>query len=151
MSEWTFITYSASETEQLGKRIGKLLTAGQIVTLEGDLGAGKTTLTKGLAKGVAVQDIVNSPTFTIIKEYEGRVPFYHMDVYRLEGTDEDLGFEEYFASDGITVIEWASMIADYLPPHYLMIRLTLQANDARKIELVPFGNEYVQLCKELKK
>ena len=87
-----------------------------MITLDGDLGAGKTTFTKGIAEGLGVKRTVNSPTFTIIKEYEGEsFPFYHMDVYRLENSDEDIGFDEYFNSDGVTVVEWATFIEEFLP------------------------------------
>lgn len=142
-------TASPEETEQLGEKVAGYLNPGDVLTLEGDLGAGKTTFTKGLAKGLGIKRVVNSPTFTIIKEYDGRMPLYHMDVYRLEESDEDLGFDEYFSGEGVTVVEWASFIQDMLPENYLSIRITLLNNQKRSFKLIPHGKRYVQLCEEL--
>ena len=121
MLEWT--TASTEETMLFAEALAKQLEPGTTLTLEGDLGAGKTTFTKGLAKGLGVKRVVNSPTFTIIKEYVGEAyPLYHMDVYRLdEESEEDLGFDDYFFGDGVTVVEWASRIQDSLPPDRLEI------------------------------
>ena len=108
MTEWTITTTSPEETMDLAARLGQLVQVGDVITLEGDLGAGKTSFAKGFAIGLGVTRVVNSPTFTIIKEYNGRIPLYHMDVYRLEDETEDLGLDEYFYGDGVSVIEWAS-------------------------------------------
>lgn len=94
------------------EKLGSLLQPGDVLALEGDLGAGKTTFTKGLAKGLDIKRNVNSPTFTIIKEYHGRLPLYHMDVYRVEDSFEDLGFDEYFDGNGVTVVEWAHLVKE---------------------------------------
>lgn len=104
--EW--ISTSVKETQQMAERLARYLKPGDVLALDGDLGAGKTNFTQGLARGLGVTAVVNSPTFTIIKEYSGRYPLYHMDVYRLEDEWEDLGFDEYFYGDGITVVEWPS-------------------------------------------
>jgi len=120
-----------------------------VIILEGDLGAGKTTFTKGLAKGLGVKRVVNSPTFNIIKEYKGRLPLYHMDVYRLAESEEDLGFDEYFYGEGITVVEWAHLIEAYLPNEKLQISLFHAGDDTRKIVLEPVGDRYIRLCEEL--
>ncbi|PWA06339.1 tRNA (adenosine(37)-N6)-threonylcarbamoyltransferase complex ATPase subunit type 1 TsaE [Pueribacillus theae] len=149
MNHFLLKTSSPEETEQLGEKMAGYLNPGDVLTLEGDLGAGKTTFTKGLAKGLGIKRVVNSPTFTIIKEYDGRMPLYHMDVYRLEESDEDLGFDEYFAGEGVTVVEWASFIQDMLPENYLSIRITLLNDQKRSFELIPHGKRYVQLCEEL--
>ncbi|WLR51068.1 tRNA (adenosine(37)-N6)-threonylcarbamoyltransferase complex ATPase subunit type 1 TsaE [Bacillus tianshenii] len=149
MEIYEFETTSPEETKQIAERLAALLLPGDVLTLEGDLGAGKTTFTKGLAKGLGVKRTVNSPTFTIIKEYQGRMPFYHMDVYRLENSDEDLGFEEYFFGEGVTVVEWAQFIADELPEQYLEIVVHHTGDDQRKITCKPHGERYVQVCKEL--
>ena len=106
--EWS--SHSAEDTANFSKHLATLLQPGDVITLEGDLGAGKTAFTKGLALGLGVQRNVNSPTFTIIKEYQGTMPLYHMDVYRLEDSYEDLGFDEYFEGNGVTVVEWAHLI-----------------------------------------
>ena len=125
------------------------LQPGDVITLEGDLGAGKTAFTKGLAVGLGIQKNVNSPTFTIIKEYQGNMPLYHMDVYRLEDSYEDLGFDEYFHGNGVTVIEWAHLIEEQLPNERLNIYIYHQGNDSRKLVIKPMGKRYEQLCKEI--
>ncbi|HET7628911.1 MAG TPA: tRNA (adenosine(37)-N6)-threonylcarbamoyltransferase complex ATPase subunit type 1 TsaE [Bacillales bacterium] len=143
-------THSENETFRLGERLAKRLKPGDLITLSGDLGAGKTTFTKGLAAGLGINRTVNSPTFTIIKEYEGRLPLYHMDVYRLEDGDEDLGFEEYFDGDGVTVVEWAERIADWLPEERLEVSIEhASGEDERRIAMIPAGPRYDALCKEL--
>ena len=119
-------TNSASETLALGEKLGKAAKPGQIYTLNGDLGVGKTVLTQGFAKGLGITEAVNSPTFTIIQEYtEGRLPFYHFDVYRIGDVSEmdEIGYEDYFYGNGICFIEWADLIEDILPEHYTEIRI----------------------------
>ena len=108
---------SPKETENIAKAFAKNLKPGDVVTLDGDLGAGKTAFTQGLAKGLGVEDYVSSPTFTIVNCYEGKYPLYHFDVYRIEDSDEmyEIGFDEYVGTDGIAVIEWAEKIKDILP------------------------------------
>jgi len=140
---------NVEETISFAERIGLLLKAGDVITLEGDLGAGKTTFTKGIAKGLGIAKTVNSPTFTIIKEYQGKLPLYHMDVYRLKDSEEDLGFEEYFEGEGVTVVEWAHLIEDQLPIEFLQIQLFYDDTSGRKIVLSPKGSRYMQLCKEI--
>ncbi|WP_101844958.1 tRNA (adenosine(37)-N6)-threonylcarbamoyltransferase complex ATPase subunit type 1 TsaE [Halobacillus sp. Marseille-P3879] len=142
-------THSEEETKEFAEQLGRLLTAGDVLTLEGGLGAGKTTFTKGLAQGLGVKRTVNSPTFTIIKEYMGRLPFYHMDVYRLEESDEDLGFEEFFHSEGVTVVEWSQFIEDYLPEERLDIVITQVSETSRTISVTPRSPHFEQVCKEL--
>lgn len=130
-------------------RLAKLLKPNDVLALEGDLGAGKTTFTKGLAQGLEVKKTVNSPTFTIIKEYNGIMPLYHMDVYRLEDSYEDLGFDEYFEGGGVTVVEWAHIIEEQLPEELLNIRIKHGENDTRTIIVEPKGKRYEDICKEL--
>ncbi len=149
MDRFELVSQSSEETMNFAYRLGEKLQARDVLTLEGDLGAGKTTFTKGLAKGLGVTRNVNSPTFTIIKEYQGRIPLYHMDVYRLGESEEDLGFDEYFEGDGVTVIEWAELIKEMLPEDRLIIHLYHQGDFSRKIVLEPIGERYIQLCKEL--
>ncbi|MFS0645788.1 tRNA (adenosine(37)-N6)-threonylcarbamoyltransferase complex ATPase subunit type 1 TsaE [Siminovitchia sp. 179-K 8D1 HS] len=136
------------KTFAIGEKLGRLLEAGDVILLEGGLGAGKTTFTKGLAAGLGVRKTVNSPTFTIIKEYEGRLPLYHMDVYRLEDSFEDLGFDEYFDGDGVTVVEWARFIKEQLPQERLAVELHHLDGQNRKIVFKPCGSRYEALCKE---
>lgn len=114
------------ETERLGMKLAKVLKPGSVVALCGDLGAGKTTLTKAIAKGLGITSLVTSPTFTIIHEYkEGRLPFYHFDVYRLDDEEElhELGYEEYFYGDGVSVVEWADRVEGCLPKDAIRIKI----------------------------
>ncbi|WP_058306287.1 tRNA (adenosine(37)-N6)-threonylcarbamoyltransferase complex ATPase subunit type 1 TsaE [Gracilibacillus massiliensis] len=149
MSEYIFETYTEEETRRLANKLALLIRPGDVITLEGDLGAGKTTFTKGLGAGLGVRRTINSPTFTIVKEYIGEIPLYHMDVYRLENSEEDIGFEEYFNGDGITVIEWATFIEDYLPEERLTIQIKRLDEHKRAIIFKPIGSYFEEICKEL--
>ncbi len=140
-----FKTTSVEATQAIAHKIGELLMPGMILTLEGDLGAGKTTFTKGLAKGLGVSRNVNSPTFTIIKEYEGRMPLYHMDVYRLENGAEEMGLDDYLFGEGVCVIEWASMVEDLLPKERMDIKIYREGEMARRIEVTSTGAEYEKI------
>lgn len=149
MSKFEFIAKEPKETIEFAKRLAEKLQAGDVIALEGDLGAGKTTFTKGLADGLEIRKTVNSPTFTIIKEYHGRLPLYHMDVYRVEDSFEDLGFDEYFEGNGVTVVEWAHLIKEQLPENLLTIYLYHEEEQSRKLVIEPVGPRYVALCKEI--
>jgi tRNA threonylcarbamoyladenosine biosynthesis protein TsaE len=149
MNQFEIITTSPEETGQFAEKLAGHLNPGAVLTLEGDLGAGKTTFTKGLAKGLGVTKTVNSPTFTIIKEYRGRLPLYHMDVYRLDDSFEDLGFDEYFEGEGVTVVEWAHLIQDQLPEELLSLSIYREGDSTRRIVLKPYGDRYSELCKEI--
>lgn len=119
-------SFSEQETYKLGFDMGKAAAAGQVYTLLGDLGTGKTVFTKGLAKGLGVEEPVSSPTFTIVQVYEeGRLPFYHFDVYRIGDVEEmdEIGYEDYIYGKGVSLIEWADLIEDILPEHYTQIKL----------------------------
>ena len=119
-------TYSAEETAALGERLGQKAQPGEVYTLLGDLGVGKTVLTQGIAKGLQIKEPVSSPTFTIVQIYEdGRLPFYHFDVYRIADIEEmdEIGYEDYFYGDGVTLIEWANLIEELLPPSYHRITI----------------------------
>ena len=134
-----FHTTSLEETEALGEQIGRALEPETVVALFGELGAGKTTLTKGIARGLGVPDLVHSPTFTLIHEHKGRFPVYHIDLYRLEsGQLIDLGYEEYVYGQGVTIIEWAERAGDLLPPDRLDIRISGQ-DDQRTLDLTATG------------
>lgn len=126
-------TDSEEETRKLAEMLGSKISNPILITLEGDLGVGKTTFTKGLGKGLGVKRVITSPTFTIIKEYMGRMPLYHIDAYRLEFSEEDLGIEEYILSKAVTVIEWAKFIEDILPQNKLAIQINYIANGTREI------------------
>ncbi len=119
-------TFSAGETFALGQKIGRTAKAGEVYTLIGDLGVGKTVFTQGVADGLGIKEQVNSPTFTIMQVYEeGRIPFYHFDVYRIGDVEEmaEIGYEDYFYGDGVCMIEWADLVEDILPPVYTQITI----------------------------
>ena len=148
------VVTSAEQTKQVAQKLAALLQAQDLLLLAGDLGAGKTTFTKGLALGLGIKRNIKSPTFTLIREYkEGRLPLYHMDVYRLEdGGAEDLGLEEYFNGDGVSVVEWASFIPEEIPDSYLEIKLNKDDQDDNKryIDFVAQGKRYEELLAQLK-
>ena len=119
-------TNSARETFELGKRLGEQARAGQIYTLVGDLGVGKTVFTQGMARGLGITEAVSSPTFTIVQEYqEGRLPFYHFDVYRIGDIEEmeEIGYDDYFFGEGVCMIEWADLIGELLPDHVIRVKI----------------------------
>ncbi|NMB28243.1 MAG: tRNA (adenosine(37)-N6)-threonylcarbamoyltransferase complex ATPase subunit type 1 TsaE [Tissierellia bacterium] len=141
------------DTEEFGERLGSLLQGGDVLSLIGDLGAGKTTLTKSIGKGLGVEDYITSPTFTLINEYKGRVWVYHFDVYRLEDEEDllDLGYEDYFYSNGVTIIEWADKIKNILPENRIDIKIEKgkKLDDDRIITLSGKGKRYEKIVKEL--
>lgn len=149
--EYIKMIASLEETEQFAYKLADLLEAQDTITLEGDLGAGKTTFTKALAKGLGITRTVNSPTFTILKQYEGRLPLNHLDVYRLGESDEDLGWDELFYGESVTVVEWAHLIAQDLPKDRLGIEILRVGETEREFILKPIGERYERLCEELLK
>ena len=138
LSQCCFTLNTLAETEAFGNRLGELAVAGDVICLDGDLGAGKTALTQAIARGlgVPVDCYVTSPSFSILHEYHGRLPLYHFDFYRLGGSNdvEDLGFEEFFYLSGCTVIEWSTRSADILPTHRLSLDLAITAAAARRVQ-----------------
>jgi len=142
---------SLEETNQLALKLANLLEAQDTITLEGDLGAGKTTFTQYLAKGLGITRTVNSPTFTILKQYEGRLPLNHLDVYRLADSDEDLGWDEIFYGDAVSIVEWAHLIEQDLPAERLAIHIQRVDEKNRRFLLKPIGKRYERLCEELMK
>ena len=146
------ITHSEEETKALAKRLADQLKPGMILLLEGQLGAGKTTFTKGIAEALGISRAVKSPTYTLIKEYtDGKLPLYHMDLYRLEDSeDEDLGLDDYFYGEGITVVEWGSFMKEDLPEEFIAvtIRTSEDLND-RKIILSAQGDQYSEVLERL--
>lgn len=137
-------TNSERETYELGVRMGRDAAAGQVYTLIGDLGVGKTVFTKGLAAGLGIGEPVSSPTFTIVQIYEeGRLPFYHFDVYRIGDVEEmeEIGYEDYIYGDGVSLIEWADLIFEILPEHYTEVKIEKDMEkgfDYRRIELCEY-------------
>jgi tRNA threonylcarbamoyladenosine biosynthesis protein TsaE len=131
-----FISVSAAETKAAGARLAEKIQAGDVIALVGDLGAGKTQFVKGLAKGLGSEEMVTSPTFTLVHEYQGkRVPIYHFDFYRIESLAalRAIGFDEIVFGDGVSVIEWADRFADAIPPRARWIKFEIVSDDQRRI------------------
>ena len=150
--DYKLTTYSEEETIELAQNIESEKFPNMVICLRGDLGSGKTVFTKGFAKAMEVKEEVTSPTFNIIKEYtSGELPLFHMDVYRLDGNVEDLGIEEYYSKKGVTIIEWADMIPDYLPEERLDIKIknSSEDEDKRIITITPYGTIYEELCEAI--
>jgi tRNA threonylcarbamoyladenosine biosynthesis protein TsaE len=151
---FSIITSSVEQTEEVGRLLGTLLQPGDLVCLYGDLGAGKTHLSYGIALGLEVRDqYITSPTFTFVNEYTGRIPFYHIDLYRLKDPAEleGIGFEEYIDSDGATVIEWAERAEDELPSECLSVYLSDVSVNSREIGFFAEGERYETLLSGLRK
>lgn len=152
---FTLTAKNEEETMWIAAQLAQLLEPKDVILLEGNLGAGKTTFTKGLAKGLGIDTVIKSPTYTLIREYtKGRLPLYHMDVYRLEDVGgDDLGFEEYLYGNGVSVIEWATFIEEELPDAYLTIRLVPSGEffENREITFLPNGERYDALVETLQR
>ena len=136
------LLHNLEETESFAKQIGELAEAGDVLVLTGDLGAGKTTLTKGIALGLGIEQMIKSPTYTIIREYTtGRLPLYHMDIYRVAEGAGDLGLEEYFEGEGLSVVEWGNLLQEDLPVDYLELILKKVAGNSeeRQLQMVAHG------------
>ncbi|CDZ75275.1 tRNA A37 threonylcarbamoyladenosine biosynthesis protein TsaE [ [Peptoniphilus sp. ING2-D1G] len=142
---------NTKETAELGLKLGAFLKAGDVVCLNGDLGSGKTTLTKSIGKGMGVEDYITSPTFTIINEYYSKLNLYHFDTYRLENIEdmEYLGFDEYFYGNGVCVIEWADKIKEFLPEDYLELNIERIDENKRKIIFKAVGKRSEELLDNL--
>ena len=136
-----FESYSAEETYALGKKLGEEAKPGAVYCLSGDLGVGKTVFTKGFAVGLGVTDTVNSPTFTIVQVYQGRMPFYHFDVYRIEEPEEmeEIGYEDYFYGDGACMIEWAELIEELIPADAVKVRISKDLQKGTEYRLITVG------------
>jgi tRNA threonylcarbamoyladenosine biosynthesis protein TsaE len=151
-ASFSYESRSPEDTARLARQLGERAFAGMLITLDGDLGAGKTTFSQAFAAAIGVKEPVNSPTFTLIKEYEGDAfPFYHMDAYRLSLMEaDDLGLDEYFYGDGVTLLEWAERIEPMLPPERLEMRLEVGTENERYFTLYPHGSAYLKLCMALR-
>lgn len=136
-----FESYSAEETYALGKKLGEEAKPGAVYCLSGDLGVGKTVFTKGFAVGLGVTDTVNSPTFTIVQVYQGRMPFYHFDVYRIEEPEEmeEIGYEDYFYGEGACMIEWAELIEELIPADAIKVRICKDLQKGTDYRLITVG------------
>ncbi|CCJ32762.1 MULTISPECIES: tRNA (adenosine(37)-N6)-threonylcarbamoyltransferase complex ATPase subunit type 1 TsaE [Caloramator] len=136
---------SQEMTFEIGLKIAKLLKKGDVISLNGDLGAGKTHLVKGIAKGLEVHEDITSPTFTIVNEYDGKMPLYHFDVYRISDISElyEIGFEEYIYGEGVSVIEWGNLVEELLPDYTIKINIRILDDNTREIEILNFNKELI--------
>ena len=144
--EYKITTRSEMETIEIAQNFESEKFPNMIICLDGELGSGKTVFTKGIANALGIQESITSPTFTIIKEYEGELPLYHMDVYRLDGNTDGIGIEEYFTKGGVVVIEWSDTIKDILPEERLLIKFKVVDENKRVLKLTPYGQKYEELC-----
>ena len=147
--EYKITTKNEEETIELAQNIESEKFPNMVICLRGDLGTGKTVFTKGIAQALGISEVITSPTFNIIKEYDGELPLYHMDVYRLDGKVDDLGLDEYYKKGGIVVIEWADMIEDYLPEERLDISIKAVDEDVRVLKITPHGDKYEEICEAI--
>lgn len=146
------ISHSPEQTQNLGRYLGKLTQSGDVFLLTGNLGSGKTCLTQGIAWGLGVKEYAFSPSFVIVREYHGRLPLYHIDLYRLDRIEEimNLALEEYFFGDGVCVVEWAEKGTDVFPQENLLIKLDYMSPTDRSLALKPGSERYIQLLESLK-
>lgn len=149
--QWVYQSHGIADTEALASALAEQATAGMVIALDGDLGAGKTAFSQKFAWHLGIREVVNSPTFTLIKEYEGRLPLYHMDVYRisLEEADE-LGLDEYFYGAGVSLVEWSSIIPELLPEDHLHVQIETTGPEDRKITLDGYGETYAAMCRQFR-
>lgn len=144
--EYKFTSRSIDDTKELAENIESESFPGMVICLDGELGSGKTVFVKGFAQSLGIKDTITSPTFNLIKEYNsGEMPLYHMDVYRLEGKCDDIGFDDYFNKDAICIIEWSDMICDCLPKERLQIDFKIIDENTRVLILKPYGEKYEDL------
>ena len=151
---FSIVTKNPEATKQAGKNLGQNLSPGSIVALTGELGSGKTTLVQGIGEGLRIRSLIKSPSFVIINEYDGPLPLYHFDLYRLDNAEEILGLgcEEYFYEKrGVVIIEWAKKIKDFLPEEYLEINLKIVNLSKRKISGQAYGASYKEVMKKMEK
>lgn len=137
-----FVTSSPEETVELGKKIGRMLKNGDVIAMQGTLAAGKTTITKGIAAALGIEDTITSPTFCLISEYQGKMPLYHMDVYRLNGAEDfaELGTDDMIYGNGVSIIEWSEKIMTELPRKTILLKITPQEDGTRLIEIDNWQN-----------
>jgi len=152
MNQPEITTNSPGETQEFGARLGKLARPGDVFLLVGKLGAGKTCLTQGIARGLGIKEYAASPSFVVVRELYGRLPLYHMDFYRLDNLEEiaELGLDDYFYGQGVSVVEWAEKGISLLPPEHLLIEMSYVSDTGRRLKLKAKGKRYRQLVAELK-
>ena len=148
MNTYKITVHSEEETIELAENIESEKFPNMVICLNGDLGSGKTVFAKAFGHAMAIED-VTSPTFNIIKEYNGELPLYHMDVYRIEGNVENLGLNEYFEKGGVTIIEWSDMIEEYLPKERLEIEFKMTGENSRILLIKAYGEDYINICERI--
>jgi tRNA threonylcarbamoyladenosine biosynthesis protein TsaE len=146
MSYLEIVSQSPEQTQQIGGRLGETAWPGEVILLVGNLGAGKTCFTQGIARGLGITEYAASPSFILVRELYGRLPLYHIDFYRLDHLEEiaDLGLDEYFYGRGICVVEWADKGISLLPPEYLLVEITYLGDNGRNLTFKPAGERYRQ-------
>lgn len=152
MSQPEIISHRPEETQDFGARLGQLAQPGDIFLLVGELGAGKTCLAQGIARGLGIKEYAASPSFVVVRELYGRLPLYHMDFYRLDNLEEiaDLGLDDYFYGQGVSVVEWADKGLSLLPPEHLLVEMSYVSDTGRRLKLKARGKRYRQLVAKLK-
>ena len=152
MSGVNLTSNSPEQTQELGRRLGEMALPGDVFLPVGELGAGKTCLTQGIAWGLGIEEYALSPSFVIMRELHGRLPLYHIDLYRLDRIEEsiDLGLDDYLYGDGVCVVEWAEKALSILPEKHLLIRIGYLSDTGRSFEINPNGERYLELVKQLK-
>jgi len=145
------LSHSPEETQSLGRQLGRLAQAGDLLLLVGSLGAGKTCLTQGIAWGLGVEGYATSPSFVVINQYWGRLPLYHIDLYRLDSIDEivELGLEDYLYGTGVCVVEWAEKALAVLPTEHLLITMSFLSDTSRNLVLKPNGQRYLEMLSQI--
>ncbi len=150
ISSLEYNSHSPGETQQLGRIIGRLARPGDIILLSGPLGAGKTCLTQGIAQGLGVEETAASPSYVLMRELQGRLPLYHMDLYRLEFVEiGELGLDDYLYGQGLCVIEWAEKAEDLMPLEHLLVKIAYHGESDRHIEILPSGAGYDKLTQQI--
>ena len=152
MKSLEVVSNSAGQTRNIGMKLGRLAAAGDIILLVGRLGAGKTCLTQGIALGLGIHEYTASPSFVLIREYQGELPLYHIDLYRLDRIEEvaQLGLDDYLYGKGVSVVEWADKGLSVLPEEHLLIEMQIVTSTKRKLSFVPVGKRYIQMLSKLK-
>lgn len=147
--EYKIISKSTEDTIEIAQNLESEKFPGMIICLNGELGSGKTVFVKGFASALGITENVTSPTFNLVKEYNGEAKLYHMDVYRLEGTCENIGFDDYFDGKSISIIEWSELICDCLPKERLDINFVIVDENTRILKFVPYGDKYEEICRAI--
>lgn len=144
--EYKITSHNELETLELAQNFESEKFPNMVICLNGELGSGKTMFVKGIANALGINETITSPTFTIVKEYDGELPLYHFDVYRLDGNTEGVGIEDYFTKNGVVVIEWADTIKNILPEERLDIKFKVTGENKRTLVITPYGTKYEELC-----